>query len=273
MLYIKCTECGHANAMKSETILFCEKCNRKLSNNFNDWHKIHPDKSFDDFSKIHCITDIDIANSLIRPQRNKTGKIVAIVSVSLVAFILLIGFGGYWGVKKLLDNNLTTNTNKAILTGNWQRTGVGTSGLSLELPFALEKQSVDLPDSVLSKVSAIETFGHTSDKGFKVITFYSAYKNIEANLDNAVQGAVQNVQRTQGFTDFTWSRTDTLVGEKLAAIVDMRYNLLNYSIVLKCFMMCDKNSLWQVINQYSADDEAGKLASDKIIASIEIKED
>ena len=55
--YLACTHCGHYNKLKSATLLFCEKCNKKLPNNFKDWQKQYSDKSFEDYQKEVCIEE------------------------------------------------------------------------------------------------------------------------------------------------------------------------------------------------------------------------
>ena len=274
MLYIPCTHCGYNNAVKSETTLFCEKCSKKLMNNFIDWHKVHPDKTFNDFSKIHCISEFDIEARQKPAKKNNTIKIVAIVLISIFVFLAIIGTVGFYFGKKFLDANLSTTTSASVLSGNWKRTAIGSSGLEIELPFALDKQPINLSDTVAGMINTVESFAHMSDKGFKVITFFSVYKEgIEANLDGAVQGCVAQVQQLQGISDFSWNRTDTIVGNKNAAIVNLQYKLLVYPIRIKAMIVCDGNHLWQLITQYSDDDESGKKASEKILASVEIKED
>jgi hypothetical protein len=54
MVYLKCSRCGHYNEVRSEYITFCTRCNKKIEDNFPDWKKKNPDKSFDEFKKTVC---------------------------------------------------------------------------------------------------------------------------------------------------------------------------------------------------------------------------
>ena len=65
-----------------------------------------------------------------------------------------------------MDTNFSTSTNKTIMTQNWNRLAIGNSGLSLELPFKLDKQPLTLPESTLIMIDTYESFWHVSDKGF-----------------------------------------------------------------------------------------------------------
>ena len=60
MYYIKCSQCGHLNEVKSEYQVFCSGCNKKLDNNFADWKKRNPGKSFDDYQQLVCVSDEEI---------------------------------------------------------------------------------------------------------------------------------------------------------------------------------------------------------------------
>jgi hypothetical protein len=247
------------------------KCNKKLRYNFRDWHKLHPDKTFNDFAKLFCITDFDIVAQSDTLQKGKKTKKLAIILVSIGIFILIAGFAGYYGIKKFMDKNFATHTSESILKGDWERKNIGHSGISLELPFELTKNDLTLPESVVNLIDTVESFSHTSGKGFKVITFYSMYKpGIEASLDAAVQGAVNEIQNLKSIDNFRWERADTAIGSKNAAIVICKYNLLSYSVQQKAILICDKNNLWQVVTQFSEDDEYGRKASEKIISSLEI---
>ena len=51
MYYLKCKHCNHLNEVKSEYLVVCGLCNRKLEDNYKDWKVKHPEKSFEDFQR------------------------------------------------------------------------------------------------------------------------------------------------------------------------------------------------------------------------------
>lgn len=57
MHYLKCNNCGHYNEVKTEYLVFCSNCNKKLDNNYSDWTKRNSDKTFDDFKQQFCTTE------------------------------------------------------------------------------------------------------------------------------------------------------------------------------------------------------------------------
>jgi hypothetical protein len=61
MYFLKCSNCGHLNEVKTEYLTFCKNCNKVLNNNFPDWIKKNPDKSFEDFKQSICTTEVNEA--------------------------------------------------------------------------------------------------------------------------------------------------------------------------------------------------------------------
>jgi hypothetical protein len=60
MHFLKCTNCGFLNEVKTEYLTFCTLCNMKLSNNFREWRIKHQSKSFIDFQVEICISQIQL---------------------------------------------------------------------------------------------------------------------------------------------------------------------------------------------------------------------
>lgn len=56
MHYLKCNECGHFNEVKTEYMVLCSKCMKKLTNSYSVWQAKNSDGSFDDFKKLVCTT-------------------------------------------------------------------------------------------------------------------------------------------------------------------------------------------------------------------------
>ena len=72
MHYIKCQKCGKLNQVTIETLLFCSHCNKKLENNFRDWHKLNENLNFEDFKNAQCIFEKPI--NKVTPPKIKIKK-------------------------------------------------------------------------------------------------------------------------------------------------------------------------------------------------------
>lgn len=67
--------------MKSEYLVFCSNCNKKLENNYSEWSKHNYNKTFDDYISTVCVEKEPIVN---------TEKVR--VNPFIVAFIFIFGF-------------------------------------------------------------------------------------------------------------------------------------------------------------------------------------
>ena len=87
MHYLKCTKCGHFNEVKTEYLIFCTNCNKKLENNFAEWNRKYPEKSFDDFKHETCTTQIEEIPQ-IKPKTISGTRIGILIGIG---FLLLAG--------------------------------------------------------------------------------------------------------------------------------------------------------------------------------------
>lgn len=56
MHFLECSKCGHFNEVKSEYLVFCSNCNKKLENNYSAWIARNSDSTFEDFKNQVCTT-------------------------------------------------------------------------------------------------------------------------------------------------------------------------------------------------------------------------
>lgn len=73
MYYLKCKSCGHLNEVKSEYLIFCSNCNKKLENNYSDWIKRNSEKTFDDWKQLFCTTEITTPTNETSTQKKIKG--------------------------------------------------------------------------------------------------------------------------------------------------------------------------------------------------------
>lgn len=107
MHYLKCNNCEHFNEVKTEHMIFCSKCNKKLINNYSDWSKRNSDKTFDEYKELFCTTE---PNEILIPKTksNKT-KVIKFVLGLAVSFVIFYAIGQFMGEKStepLLDKML-----------------------------------------------------------------------------------------------------------------------------------------------------------------------
>jgi hypothetical protein len=93
MSRIICHHCGFANPIKSEFMTFCESCGKKLPDNFQDWRKFNPGKSFNDYKTVMDAQNPEMIGTPIK----ETKKINIGLIIGLVIAALLLGEGYYLG--------------------------------------------------------------------------------------------------------------------------------------------------------------------------------
>ena len=107
MHYLKCNNCEHFNEVKTEYMIFCSKCNKKLINNYSDWSKRNSDKTFENYKELFCTTEPnEIQVPKTKPNKSKMIKFALGFVVSFVIFYAVGEFTGKILSEPLLDNVL-----------------------------------------------------------------------------------------------------------------------------------------------------------------------
>jgi hypothetical protein len=101
MHFLKCTNCGHLNEVKTEYLIFCSKCNKKLINNFSNWQTRNPERTFADFKELICISEEEVKKSAEKPKSKKSKSLKYWIGFAVVfAIFCVIGF---LASEKLMD--------------------------------------------------------------------------------------------------------------------------------------------------------------------------
>lgn len=98
MDYLICDFCGSSNEVKSEYLTFCNNCEKKLPNNFSEWQKDHPDKSFEQYKTAVCQHSIIRweAEPVLPIKRKPTPWKYAL----LFTLLAIVGMGIFWTINE-----------------------------------------------------------------------------------------------------------------------------------------------------------------------------
>ncbi len=271
MDFLKCNHCGHMNEVKTPYQSFCDACNKKIDNSFPEWSQKNPNKTFDDFRKLICISEADMKANMAKEKPKRKSLVYWIVFfVSFTVFTVAGTFGGEAFMKFLRSEK----TSKEILDKEWSRQTYGHIGLTLETPFQLTKTDLKLPDNIKALVEQMETYIYDSEKGVKVFVNSATYKPVigEGNLQGAADGSVAEVKSQKGVTNFVYTQEWTNYGDIPGFIQrgsfdqdGIKINFINVGFVQGL-------NMWQVMAGYQANDEVGRIAAERIIASVEINQ-
>lgn len=98
MHFLKCNNCGHLNELKTEYLIFCSNCNKKLENNFSNWQTRNPEKTFADYKQLICISEEDVQKSNQKTKSNKPKGLKYWIGFA-VTFAIFYAIGQFGGEK------------------------------------------------------------------------------------------------------------------------------------------------------------------------------
>jgi len=90
MYYLKCEHCGHLNEIKSEYLVFCAGCSKKIENNYTTWSRKNEGKTLEDFKNLICITDEQAVLLKNEEKKKKIPLGVKILAGYLAALAILL---------------------------------------------------------------------------------------------------------------------------------------------------------------------------------------
>lgn len=270
MYYLKCNNCGHLNKLDNENLLFCEKCNKKLENNFRDWHRKNSEKSFEDFKKLVCISEQEIpTESGKKRPKSKSLKYWIGFAVTFAIFYAIGKIGG----EKIATLFKAEKTSQEILNQDWQKQEYGNYGLVVATPVVMAEVKLPLPDHIKEVVEEMHSFEYNSAKGFKVFINTAKYKPIiqQVSLQGAANGSVNEMKMQKGVTDFEYSEEQVVLNGIPGFKQTGTYKQNGIPIEFINTGYGQGLNMWQVMVAYHVEDEVGKIAAKRVIDSAEIK--
>lgn len=149
MHYIKCSHCGKLVEIKSQYMVFCPACNKKMDNSYAEWSKRNPGQSYEEYLSELAVSDIALEG--VREQR-KIGRAIvrgkaakrAVIALGIAVLLTVLGFGGYWAWARY---NRSASIN-ALLNKAWQISYYDDLGATLKFPFPLEAETGFSADSL-----------------------------------------------------------------------------------------------------------------------------
>ena len=176
MYYLKCKHCNHLNEVKSEYLVVCGLCNRKLEDNYKDWKVKHPEKSFEDFQREVCLTEEQVKKgNMMKPtgkKGNKKGLIAGSIGGILVILMVALVING---MKDSYDA-LYGDDDIPVLEQQWY-TGTYAGGVSLATPKAMKSAGSminKLPEEVRPLIKEMQTFSYKGN-GLEFMYLYTEY--------------------------------------------------------------------------------------------------
>ncbi|HXB11625.1 MAG TPA: hypothetical protein VNZ45_06545 [Bacteroidia bacterium] len=273
MYYVKCTNCGYSNELKSENLSFCSGCNKALDNSFSEWKKTNPGATFDEFKKQVCIPAEFPENTNPKKAKGKsrafTYSIVTLVT-GVFAFIGAYSIGEQ-GTKSIMNWFRSEKTADDVLTKKWVKDTYGSFGLTVETPEKMTKGDLTLPDNIKEKLVEMDIYNYESAKGFKVMINSTRIKDgISSSLQGGANGAVNQVKSAPGVTDFNYTEGQANKDSIPGIVQKGTYKQQGMGIEFIDALYAKGQNMWQVMVLYQDNDEIGRTAANRVISSIAI---
>ncbi len=268
-MYLKCNQCGHLNEVKSPYLVFCTGCNKKLENNFSSWQAKHPEKSYEDFQQLMCVSDADLQiKNTEKKTKHKSMKYWIGFVISFAVFYAIGQFGGQSIVRFFNFDKTPEN----IMQKDWVYKSYGDLGLSLETPTVLKKGTLALPEEIQQLIEHMDVYDNMSQKGFKVTANSIKYSDKigQANLEGAAEGSVNEMKIQKGVTDFNYEQFRVNLDIIPGIIQSGTYKHKGEAVEFTNAIFSKGTTTWQVLVLWKEDDIFGRQAGKRIIDSIKI---
>ena len=272
MHYLKCNHCGYLNPVKSEFMVFCNSCGKKIHNNYKDWQKSNPRKTFSDYKELVCVSEEQMAEIREQQKPTKNGYILPVIIISLLLAIVILLFVSRISLRNLPKLILTEKTDNEVLEKKWLRANWGDQGLFLETPDSLTPVMLPLPPEVEKLIEEKSHFQYNK-KGFKLFVNSFKYKPVidSANLLNAGYGAIMKMKQQQGVTELNYDQEKIEINGIPGILQKGSYKMLGIENIFMNVIFVQKLNMWQITAVHQKEDKIGEIAAKRIIDSIEIK--
>ncbi|WP_418893376.1 hypothetical protein [Limibacterium fermenti] len=272
--YLKCNHCGHLNEMNSPYSVLCSSCGKKMDNNFTEWQRRNPGKSFEDYKNAVCITESQFPPEVPKKKtrtlryRSLKEKIWIVVTTTICALV-----GGWLGSSAVdaLKNNKKSSTK--IMKQEWVKQSMGNEWLTFEAPWRLVKSPDEgLPESLEAMVESMEIYENSDNEAITLTGTTIIYKpGIDFNLLGAAEGSANGLKSQPGITDFVYDvemySVESVSGYRLSGSFKMNGLDVDFFGV----GLTQGVTYWTLIGLVKGNDKEGEKILRRIIESIDIK--
>ncbi len=223
---------------------------------------------------------------LARIQKLKKQKQVRIITtigivitVVLLSFFALIYFKGWDYVK----DNFIGHPTKELAEGEWVYSEYGNPGVKIETPKVLKRMNVTkiLPKDAYAVLKEMQMFGYGSMMdSFNIVVSTVKYKTeTEVNFDTVLEGNTKSWEAIGGqniiFKQEDFNTVKGITGVKAYGTMVMLDKIQNKSqkLYYEILLFKQDGGLQEIVVSYKEGDEYGKKILERIINSVELKND
>lgn len=273
MYYLKCKHCNHLNEVKSEYLVVCGLCNRKLEDNYKDWKVKHPEKSFEDFQREVCLTKEQVKKgNMMKPtgkKGNKKGLIAGCIGGILVILMVTLVINGM----KDSDDVLYGDNDTPVLEQQWY-TGTYAGGVSLVTPKAMKSEGSminRLPEEMRPLIKEMQTFSYKGN-GLEFVSLYTEYvpEVGQVDLEGAVNGGLDYLKSQPGVFDLKNDIAYVEEGDLSGVVMQGTYMQRGTEYEFKITLYTTGLKLYQFISSNKKGDDTARGVVRRIYDSLKI---
>lgn len=267
--YLKCNKCDAFNEIKTPYQTFCTSCGKILDNNFPQWQKDHPEKSFEDYKKEVLVGEAEMQNAHAVKNRKDPKKPQFWISF-ILSFTLAAVIGKYFS-HEVTAFFFSDKTPKEILTKQWVLHTYGKDSFTLETPALLEDTVLEFPPEMAPYLDW-SNYYVSKEKGVKILAGVLKYADAvgAANLQGAANGTVGTMRGMTGVSDFDFSQEEITVNGIPGIVVNGSYTMKGTPVVFRSGTYVNKLVMWQLMAIYKEQDDVAKEVTDRVFNSFAI---
>lgn len=274
MKYLLCDSCGHANALKSEYLTFCDDCGKKLPNNFSEWRKLHPMASFPEYRQAVGIfikeKKPNTAAAWVKRQLQPTNRGKVILFFSLV-FVLLATAGTLFG-KRAVFTLLYAKVPKSSLYSSWQTVTIGRQALEISTPVKLWVHDQPLDTETAKAIEYSKSYRNEDGGGIQItVNMYSYWNNVSNTLESAMEESHNAIQKGE-VADMSCKSVPVLISGMPGKLEEGNYLYKGaIRLAFRNLVMVRGNSRWEILISCRDDDPVGQQVAQRVLKSVKIK--
>ena len=260
--------------MKSEYLVVCGLCNRKLEDNYKDWKVKHPEKSFEDFQREVCLTEEQVKRGdIVKPggkKGNKKGWIAGCIGGILVVTLMVVFV--MKGMKNDSDE-LYGDGNTPVSEQQWY-TGTYAGGVSLATPKAMKSAGNvinKLPEEERPLVKEMQTFSyHANDLEFTYLYAEYTPEAGQVDLEKAVNAGLNQMKDQPGVFDLKNDIAYVEEGDLSGVVMQGNYVKRGTEYEFKITLYAAGLKLYQFISSNRKGDDTAREVARRIYGSLKI---
>jgi hypothetical protein len=188
-----------------------------------------------------------------------TGKNIASVVLFIIALV-----GGRYAFEALFAESEVASFDES----KWKQCSY--AGITFDSPFELEEVDMEIPLTLRSYVKEMKNFVYES----KSLTFFiskAEYKSgIPVDIDGAIDGALSNMEMTEGVSDFTFDVQTIDKNNSECRKATGKFRIDKYDSEFVALMHVKKSTLVQILSTNLSYDE-NRSVRDRIFESLNVK--